>query len=87
MHRQLERAPTTTKFHLMFDGVGDQNVPLFSHLAPPGGMYVTVGAPRFTPRALLNGLWLLWAARMPRWLGGYARFLCVDRFAGVDCAL
>ncbi|KIP01277.1 hypothetical protein PHLGIDRAFT_38344, partial [Phlebiopsis gigantea 11061_1 CR5-6] len=74
VHRQLERAPTTTttKFRLMFDGVGDQIVPLFSHneaYLAPGGMYVTVGAPRFTPRAL----WLLWAARMPRWLGGTGR--------------
>ena len=76
MYKQLERDPPTPKFHLMFDGVGDQNVPLFSHseaYLAPGGMYVTVGAPSFKPRALLNGLWLLWTVKMPRWLGGTNR--------------
>lgn len=77
MYKQLEREPPTTKFHLMFDGVGDQNVPLFSHseaYLAPGGMYVTVGAgPIFKPRALLNRLWLLWTIKMPRWLGGTNR--------------
>ena len=76
VYAQLKRDPPSPKFHLIFDAVGDANVPLYTHSAAylqPNGLYLTVGS---TPSGFLNALSfarLAFEVNRPVWLGGTPR--------------
>lgn len=76
---QLERDPPSVKFHLIFDAVGDANVPFYTHSAAymqPNGLYLTVApvpAGWTNLPSVLNLLRLTFEVNRPLWLGGTPR--------------
>ncbi|EKM55674.1 uncharacterized protein PHACADRAFT_195715 [Phanerochaete carnosa HHB-10118-sp] len=77
VYEQLERDPPTPKFHLIFDAVGDANVPLYTQspaYLQPNGLYLAVAPwPTSTLGSIMNFAWLTWEVNRPLWLGGTPR--------------
>lgn len=77
MHEQLLSNPPSPKFHLIFDAVGDANVPLYTYsegYLAPNGLYLTVApAPTGGIRGIMKLARLFWEVNRPRILGGTNR--------------
>ena len=76
VYSQLERNPPSPKFHVMFDAVGNTDVPLYTHsekYLAPNGIFVSVGMTPQSMSSFIQTLHYVFEIARPAIFGGTRR--------------